>query len=383
MKSLLRSRSVARAAALMLSVFAANALAGWLPDRAAIDGLLASLGGDGQADDTESTGWGLLPGPFYTPETSFGIGVALVGLYRTSDQQPETPLSSLTLSGFTSVIGIFGFDLGSYNYFNDDRQRLFVHGGLVNQPTTYWGIGYRAGRDDHSQDYTAKSVDLWPQFYQRIVPSLWAGLGWRLSQLQASTLEDDAANAIHDTADGPSVFSSGASVHLLHDTRDFAPNPSRGHVLSVDYALYRPAFGSDNAFDALTTRFGGYLGLDPKTTLAFDLYGDFRAGAVPWNELSALGGDQRMRGYYNGRYRDRDTVSTQIEWRHQLEWRHGIALWAGAGTLASRPSGLGTHVLPTFGAGYRFMFKPRVNVRLDLGVGRDSAGFYFQLGEAY
>src|SRR3546814_17490250 len=79
-----------------------------------------------------------------------------------------------------------------------------MHGGLVNQPTKYWGTGYIAGRDDDAQEYTAKSVDLWPQFYQRVVPSVWAGLGWRFSQLQASALEDDEANAIHDTADGRS-----------------------------------------------------------------------------------------------------------------------------------------------------------------------------------
>src|SRR3546814_6378695 len=110
----------------MASVHFANAMAGWLPDRATIDGLLTSLGGDDRADDTAATGWGLLPGPFYTPETSLGLGIALVGLYRTGDKRPETPLSSLTLSGFASITGTFGFDFGSYNYFNGDRQRLFV-----------------------------------------------------------------------------------------------------------------------------------------------------------------------------------------------------------------------------------------------------------------
>lgn len=369
--------------ALMLSAHATNAAAGWLPERTTIDRLLVSLGGSDDADGSEASSWGVLPGPFYTPETSFGLGVALVGLYHTGDDQQKTPLSSFTLSGFASITGTFGFQLDGYNYFNDDRQRLFLYGSIINQPTRYWGIGYIAGRDDNAQDFTARSVDFWPQFYQRIAPSIWAGAGWRISQMQASALEDHDNNAIRDTADGPSIFSSGASVHLLNDTRDFAPNPSRGHVVSLDYTAYRPSFGSNDSFDALTARLGGYLELDPKTNLAFDLYGDFRYGAVPWNELPTLGGDKRMRGYYDGRYRDRDTLSTQIEWRHQLEWRHGIALWAGAGTLASRPSDLGTHVLPSFGAGYRFMFKPRVNVRLDLGIGRDSAGFYFQVGEAY
>jgi hypothetical protein len=376
-------RRVASFAALMFVAHAADAVAAWLPDRAQIDGLLASLGGDNTLGEGDGWDWGVLPGPFYTPETSLGIGLALVGLNHGDHAAPDTPQSSLTLSGFASITGTFGFNLDNYTYYNDDRQRLFVHGAVVNQPTEYWGIGYVAGRDDHAQDYTAESLDLWPQFYQRVASSLWAGLGWSVSQLHASALEDDAANAIHDTADGPSVFSSGASVHLLNDTRDFVPNPSRGHVLSVDYAVYRPALGSDDAFDTLATRFGLYRRIDAKTIVAFDLYGDFRNGDVPWNQLATLGSDQRMRGYYNGRYRDRDVVSTQIEWRRQLEWRHGVVLWAGAGSLASRPSDLGTHILPSFGTGYRFMFKPRVNVRLDLGVGRDSGGFYFQVGEAF
>lgn len=39
--------------------------------------------------------------------------------------------------------------------------------------------------------------------------------------------------------------------------------------------------------------------------------------------------------------------------------------------------------LPSAGVGYRFEFKPRVNVRLDYGVGKGSSGFYFQVGEAF
>ncbi|MDI8083742.1 hypothetical protein MJN69_28740, partial [Salmonella enterica subsp. enterica serovar Kentucky] len=39
--------------------------------------------------------------------------------------------------------------------------------------------------------------------------------------------------------------------------------------------------------------------------------------------------------------------------------------------------------LPSAGVGYRFEFKPRVNVRLDYGVGKASSGFYFQVGEAF
>jgi len=41
------------------------------------------------------------------------------------------------------------------------------------------------------------------------------------------------------------------------------------------------------------------------------------------------------------------------------------------------------HWLPNAGVGYRFEFKPRVNVRFDVGAGRDTAGVYFQINEAF
>lgn len=381
-----RSRRRAVAAALIAlggAGAATPAAAAWLPDRARIDELLASLGGSDALDPSQPIDWGVLPGPFYMPETSLGVGVALVGLYRPDREVPDTPLSSLTLTGYVSVSGLFGLSFDNYSFFAGDRWRLFVDGALKNQPDEYWGIGYAAGRDDHSQGYTARSFELWPKAYARVAPSTWAGLGWSVNQLHAAALDDGAGNAIHDTADGPSVFSSGLSAHLLHDTRDFVPNPARGHALSVDYAVYAPALGSDTRFTVLNARYGHYLALDAKNTLAFELYGDFRAGAVPWNMLATLGDDARMRGYYNGRYRGRDVFSTQLEWRRQLAWRHGMTLWAGAGTLAPRVSDLGEHWLPSYGAGYRFMFKPRVNVRLDLGIGRGSSGVYFQVGEAF
>ena len=63
---------------------------------------------------------------------------------------------------------------------------------------------------------------------------------------------------------------------------------------------------------------------------------------------------------------------------------HGIVAWAGAGTMGPSLSSLNNgRWLPSAGVGYRFEFKPRVNVRLDYGIGNGSSGFYFQVGEAF
>ena len=121
-----------------------------------------------------------------------------------------------------------------------------------------------------------------------------------------------------------------------------------------------------------------------KSVLAWEADGAFTQGDVPWSMMPLLGSDERMRGYYQGRYRDKNVVSSQLEYRRQLTWRHGIVAWVGAGTMGPSLSSLNNgRWLPTGGVGYRFEFKPRVNIRLDYGIGKGSSGFYFQVGEAF
>jgi hypothetical protein len=52
--------------------------------------------------------------------------------------------------------------------------------------------------------------------------------------------------------------------------------------------------------------------------------------------------------------------------------------------LGDKVSDMDNHpLLPTAGIGYRFEVKPAMNIRLDLGFGKESAGFYFQVAEAF
>jgi len=39
--------------------------------------------------------------------------------------------------------------------------------------------------------------------------------------------------------------------------------------------------------------------------------------------------------------------------------------------------------LPNFGVGYRLEVQPRMNVRIDVGIGRETTGFYFNFNEAF
>lgn len=356
-----------------------------LPSREKIDGWMENLGGGESFDPNKSIDWGILPGPFYTPELEIGVGMAIVGLYRPDSDDMVSQNSSISLNGFVSSTGAFGLSFSNYNFFSSDRWRIFVSGYANKMPTYYWGKGYQSGyHNSNKEEYSIEDFSLEPRILYRVGNNSYLGLGWHLNTMHATDLKREQNSQLQLEPNGLSVFSSGVSAYFSYDTRDFIPNPSHGQAVNLTLTDYSPSLGSDNRFKTLEMQFSSYYPFDEKNILAFEVYSQLSDGDVPWNMLALLGNDSRMRGYYEGRYRDRNSLSTQVEYRRKLDWRHGVALWVGAGTLSERKADLGGKPwLPTVGIGYRFEFKPRMNVRLDFGVGERSNGFYFQVGEAF
>ncbi|CAI1157207.1 outer membrane protein assembly factor [Serratia quinivorans] len=356
-----------------------------LLSRQQIDEMLAPLGSDNRFDSSKAIDWGVLPGPFYTPELGLGLGTAIVGIYRPDSQDNVSQNSTLALKGFVSSTGAFGVGFQNHSFFADDQWRFFAEGSLNNMPTYFWGTGYQAGHNEGNKEkYTQQSFQIAPQLLYRIASATYAGIGWDFSSTHASDPDGGDSSRLRAQKAGVSSLSSGVSGSLSYDTRDFVSNASRGQFFRLSDTYFAPELGSDSRFNAVEAQYNAYHSLSAKSVLALDAYSRLTTGEVPWDRLSELGDDQRMRGYYQGRYRDRNVFSSQVEYRRKLNWRHGYVLWAGAGTLSSKAGDLGGGPwLPTLGAGYRFEFKPKMNVRLDFGVGRGSSGFYFQVGEAF
>ncbi|EAW0724338.1 hypothetical protein BKF00_04555 [Salmonella enterica] len=348
-----------------------------------IDTLLAGLGADNQYDPARGINWSVLPGPFYTPELKLGLGMAVAGLYRVDAADTRTQNSSLSFTGYVSSSGALGLGLSNYTFFTDDRWRLFIDGSINRVPTGFWGVGYDAAQGDE-QKYTNNAVRIHPLIMHALARNLYLGVGWDFSSLHADIDESYPADNFTRYSAGTSSLASGASITLNYDSRDVVTRPQRGHFLRVEYTLFDPAIGSDTQFTATELQYDYYHLLNETTVLAFDLWGRFSRGNVPWDRLSMAGDDRRLRGYFQGRYRDKDVVSGQVEYRRKLNWRHGYVLWLGAGSLGSDINEMGNHpLLPTAGVGYRFEVKPAMNIRLDLGFGRESSGFYFQVAEAF
>ncbi|MDA0123432.1 MULTISPECIES: BamA/TamA family outer membrane protein [Vibrio] len=346
-----------------------------------MDDILTKLGSSETVDESKLIDWGVLPGPFVNPEQGFGIGVAAVGLYTPYDWQKGDPYSTVTVTSYGSTSGSYGLGLNNRTYLKNDKARLLGEAWISHTPGYYWGIGSQAAENENNKvQYEGQRLQLSPKIAVEVAPNTYAKLGW---QWQSFSKVDGVDGDIlpSEVAD---ATSSGVLVGMEYDTRDFEPNPMRGQFLDIEWIANRDSLGSDEDYDNLVANYRVYQQWSDTTIIAMEVYSQSIFGDAPWFDYAQLGDDQRMRGYYQGQYRDKHQLSTQVEIRHTIAGRHGVVGWLGAGNIAPTYHDLfKSSWLPTVGVGYRFAFKARINVRVDLGVGKDSTGFYFQINEAF
>jgi outer membrane protein assembly factor BamA len=184
--------------------------------------------------------------------------------------------------------------------------------------------------------------------------------------------------------DGGLSFGIGPAFSL--DTRDNPLNPQRGSYLSLSGLGFGRYLGSDFGFTRSEIDLRKYLRPWQKHVLALQAYALLQTGTPPLRLLALVGGDQIMRGYYQGRYRDQNLMAVQAEYRLPLIWRFGLTAFVGAGEVWRWGTPYQTQVFKyTTGGGVRFLMdkKDKVNLRIDFAVGNHTTGFYVAFGEAF
>ena len=134
-----------------------------------------------------------------------------------------------------------------------------------------------------------------------------------------------------------------------------------------------------------------FFSLDKKLVLGIDIQEQSLTGGLsPFYLLPALGNDEMMRGYYNGRFRDRNFIGGQTELRYRINDRIGIVWFLGTGEVAHHMFSINT-LKPDYGGGVRYFFDTEkgLSIRADYGIGEKVAGesrqsgFYIGLGQAF
>ena len=320
--------------------------------------------------------------PCYTREGGFGIGGAATALYRLDRKDSIMQPSDVSLSGSASANGFYAISVKGNNNFKGNRARLSYRLAFFKKTLDFWGVSYDGCSTNPVSEYTRGQIRWESDYVYKLTKDFHIGAAFNVDYTNIS----DIMNPAYIEGQKKSYFFTGVGVSAQYDTRDFILNPKRGIYLMVREVVYPQVASSyDRTLFSTTAVFDTYQKVWPGGILAMDLYGQFNSAQTPWTLREELGsGSSRMRGYYGGRYIDCNQVAAQLELRQHIYSRVGCVAWIGGGTVFPSFDKLKLkNVLPNYGVGLRIEFKHHVNVRIDYGFGKETAGFVFQFAEAF
>lgn len=320
-------------------------------------------------------------GPSYSKNTSFGIGLLASGLYRTDRSDSVTQPSNVAIFTNVSVSGFYAIGITGNAIWKRNSHRINYAASFSSTPRTMWGVGYEAGRHNPEIDYVEKNYRISVDYLYRVMPNLFLGAALNFQHTRGIKFDDTAYLGNEKT----SYTATGIGLIAEYDSRDFIPNPWQGVYVSVRELFFPKGLGScGKTLWRTAVTVDWYRQVWSGGVVATDLYVEFNSEGTPWPMLARLGGSNRMRGYYQGRYTDNDLITVQVELRQRIWRRIGGVVWGGAGNVFPELRRFNwAQTLPNYGIGLRWELKKRVNVRFDYGFGKQTSGFMLNINEAF
>ncbi len=321
----------------------------------------------------------------YAPETNLELGVS--SLYvRYAKRDTNNRLSEINTFAFYTLAGQYG--LVNEHAIYSDKNKWFVLGKLKTQsyPLSYWGIG-AATPNIKLAKVDAFQFQFKERFLRKIVTNIYGGLELDYQQLSSVKFKpfDNQIVTLPYGYEGAKNF--GVGTGLLYDNRHNVLNVRHGFFAEAAVLYY--GLLSTHEFSTLSTDIRWFHPIRKRNVLAFQAISQVNFGHSPFNQLALMGGENMMRGYYLGRYRDNSLFALQGEYRmlpFSFAKRFGASVFASTGTVSSSIQNMNlSNFQVAGGAGIRFLIFPKKDVwtRIDVAFTKEGYGFYIFVGEAF
>jgi len=341
-------------------------------------------------NDTVSAGAATLsiyPTLGYAPETGVEVGVSVLKLFRAKNDTLNR-LSELQAFAFFTFNAQYGLWLDNAVY--TDKEKWFFLGRTRIQkfPMFYYGIGPDASGDHHAI-VDAFNIVFKQRVLRKVVKNVFAGPEIDFQNLSAVDFKQPEYGQ-HELPIGSAGSSNlGFGAALVYDNRHNVLNVRKGFFSEISYLHYISSLGSNYNFNSINVDVRSFHPVSKNNVLAWQVIGNFETGDVPFNQLAQMGGDMIMRGYYQGRYRDKNMIAAQTEFRmlpFAFHKRLGGSIFAASAVVAPKVSGLNLNkVRLSGGFGLRYLLFPKKDIylRLDIGFSKEGSSFYILNGEAF
>ncbi len=332
-------------------------------------------------------GISVLPIVYYTPETRMAFGLGSLFTYRFGLLFKEARPSTLFLGAIYTQEKQFIFQIKPEIYLQNNS--FFLAGNFLAErfPTNFWGIGPDT-EDSLEESYTPQRYLAELGIQRKLAHNfpLYIGLRYRLEK--TSILKTEPGKLLDQglVPGSQGGVLSGPAFILSFDQRDNIFYPASGLYLQANIAWNDHLFGSDFDFINFKLDLRNYYEVASEQILTVQALLESNSGDVPFYRLAQLGGDSLLRGFYSGRYREKNLAAFQAEYRFPVWKRLSAVVFGAMGSLAGRLKDISFDNLKyAAGFGLRFKVIPRekANLRVDFAFGPGTYGIYFKAGEAF
>lgn len=337
-----------------------------------------------------------LPLPLIGYSQEAGLTLGVVGIYSFYTDKEDSNIKA------SQAYGVLGFSTKKQMQISfkadvwtkGNKYHYITEAKFLNQPFNFYGIGSTSPLSNEDR-LNLKRFRLNGELEKEIAKKLYLGGGIEYENLSYS---DKEVGGIYST--NPNIIDRDGGQFLFlkatsfFDSRDNIPYPSKGFYVKSQFSYAPNFFGAPNFNGSLFTvdarnfyKIGNQLNLALNAT-----YESISSkNPIPFYNLRQLGNDQFMRGYYVGRFRDENLLTSQAELRYRIIPRFGLVAFGGAGKVYANGDFSNSDFKPTYGIGARVFFdlEKGLAVRFDYAFGEKPigekriSGFYLSLGEAF
>ena len=259
----------------------------------------------------------------------------------------------------------------------------------------YWGVGPRTRKQDRTnfrlEDMSyigAAGVRPWKKLVVGVrggIIDLNVGPGTdsRYTSTEKVFNDQNSPGLTHQ----PYYYLLGAFTRL--DYRDQPGNPRSGGNYLLEYNYYGDRTNGLYSFRRYGAEFQQYVPFfNRRRTLAFraraSLTDTSPANTVPFFMLETLGGSEDLRGFREFRFRDKNQMVYNLEYRWEAFSGLDMALFGDAGKVFANRSDFNLSNLEgAYGIGLRFNTEQAVFLRIDVAKSHEGVRFFFKFGHVF
>ena len=323
----------------------------------------------------------------YTPETKWEVGVNALYVYY-ANRDTLNRLSEINAFAFVTLESQYGLWL-DHALYSDQSTWFFLGRARFQQfPLLYFGEGPDVSGEELAE-IGAGSISIRERVLRKVKGAFYAGLETDFQRLSNVTFDQISSEPFPEPNGLEAYTNLGLGVGLVYDDRHNVLNVRKGFFGEAGFLRYDDAWGSDYPFTSYFLDARYFVPTSDQQVLASQFFFSYVDGNPTFNQLSLMGGENLMRGYYTGRYRDNLLVAAQTEYRFlpfPFSKRWGGAAFVSAGTVSESPRKVDLSALKVAGGvGARFLIFPSKDVftRFDVAMTEDGIAYYFYIGEAF